>query len=58
MKNKNTHNSLTVNSAIFMYEKLLKSGKIKYDGAAHKRLLMLYDYKWRKKEFRSDDGSI
>ena len=58
MKNNNTNNFLTINSAIFMYEKLLKSGKIQYNGAAHKRLLILYDYKWRKKEFRSDDGSI
>ena len=38
MSQTNMNNSLSIAKAIFVYEKLLKDGNIKKDGAAYKRL--------------------
>ena len=38
MSHTTMNNSLSIAKAIFVYEKLLKDGKIKKDGAAYKRL--------------------
>jgi len=58
MSKRNSQNwHISVSSAIRMYERLFKAGKIKREGAAWKRLMELYDIHAQKRDFRSNESS-